>query len=446
MNKKKRNVLCKLALIMAMVMVFLTACGTNNSDTNTTAEGDVTEISFTWWGDTERHERYNAIVALFEAENPDVKVVTEPANWSDYWTRLSTQSAGGNAPTLFGMHPQYVSDYALRGALANLEEFVENGTIAVDKIETAVVDSGRVNGELLMVSQGVTFQGFLANRTLLEKHGATIPASDEDWTWEEFVQAARDYTESANATGVSAPFVADQTGTWLVFRYYARQLGGDVFTEDGQLGFEEERLVAYFEMWNELREMGAVPDQATVTEDEQRALEQKILANNGLGMQVWPANQLPLYQSVGGGSEYDMLRIPVTQGQVQRAEYIEGAYFAVSENATDAQKEAAARLIHFFVNTEEASDIFKMEQGVPANTVLAERVMTDLSEDDIKVVSYVSALMSIADTGVYPPLGAQEINTLFMNVGERVSHGLLTPQEAAAQFMNEANAILEREQ
>ena len=91
---------------------------------------------------------YNEICDRFEAENPNIKVMREPMSWSDYWTKMSTQVAGGNAPDMFGMHPQYAADYALRGALLEIQPYVDNGTIDLSKFSDAIIDSGKYKDKL----------------------------------------------------------------------------------------------------------------------------------------------------------------------------------------------------------------------------------------------------------------------------------------------------------
>jgi len=450
MTKKKRFLLGLAAFLFTLVLVACNGGDEATSQTDPTNGVDIpatdaqVEIRFTWWGDTERNERYQAIVDLFVAENPHITVITEPATWDDYWTRLSTQTAGGNAPTIFGMHPQFVSDYALRGALLDIESFVNSGVIDVSEIDQPVIDSGRVAGNLYQISQGVTFQGFVANISLLEEHGVTHPSRTEDWTWDDFVAQAEIFADSAAG---DAWFSMDQSGAWIGFRWFQRQVGGDIFTEDGELGVTEERLIEWFEMWNHLRDIGAIPDAATTTEDGQRPLEQRLLSTRGIAMQLFPANQLHLYQAQRADDDFDMLRIPTAgAANVSRAEFIEGAYFAIASTATHKQAEAAAALMSFWVNSEEAIDIFMLEQGVPANNRLSERIIPALGETQGMAIEFVNAIMPLADTAIAPPLGAGEINGIFALIAEQVNHGVSTPEEAAADFIRQASEVLSRDQ
>ena len=102
--------------------------------------GNVIEIRASWWGDTTRNEKYNEIIDRFEAENPDIKVVRESGSWNDYWDKLATQVAGGNAPDFISMHVQYVADYAGRGVLADLQPYIDSGILDTGKMEEGILD------------------------------------------------------------------------------------------------------------------------------------------------------------------------------------------------------------------------------------------------------------------------------------------------------------------
>lgn len=445
-------------LVLALVLSFI-ACGKNSSSSDVSKDStdnksvanedganeneEEIEIRFAWWGDTKRHEVYNEITDRFEAANPGIKVVREPGSWADYWDKLATQSAGGNAPDVFGMHPQYVSDYAMRNTLANLQTYVDNGIIDVSKIQESVVDSGKVGDDLLMISQGVTFTNLAANTTLAEKYGATLPAYNEDWTWNEYAEEAKKFADNVKAAGDSDIYFSnDLMQQYNTFRYMARQAGGDLYTVDGAIDFTEETVVEWFTFWNDLRKYGAVPDAATSSEDGGVALEQKVFTLGKSAITSIPANQLHLYQDQMVDSQLICLRNP-TGNKGERGEYIEGAHFAVSNTIDDAHKEAAAKLINFFVNTEESLELFKMEQGVPANTEMGEFIKPLLDETMTIEIDFVNATMEVAGQGTYAPKGATEIDTAFKEAAATVQFEQSTPEDAAKTFMAQAQSIID---
>lgn len=405
--------------------------------------GEDIEIRFAWWGDTARHEVYNTICDRFEEANPGIKVVREPNSWADYWDKLATQAAGGNAPDIFGMHPQYVSDYAGRNALAEIQTYVDEGLIDISKMSDSVVESGKVNGTLYMAAQGVTFTNQIVNTTLLEKYNGTVPELDSDFTWDEFKAQGQEVVAAAKAAGETIYWCNDYSGQYNTFRYMARQAGGDLYGEDGSLDFKKETVEEWFAYWKSLQDEGLVPDGATSTEDSSAALEQKIFTQGKVCFSSVPANQLHLYQQQMPDAVLSCARNPVGNDGA-RGEYIEGAHFAIASSSDDEKKRAAAKLMNFFVNTEESMELFKMEQGVPANNEMAEYIKGLLDETMTIEIDFVNAVMEVAGQGTYAPVGATEIDTAFKGAAEAVRFGELTPAQAAESFMAEAQAIIDK--
>ncbi len=404
--------------------------------------GDTVEIRFAWWGDTARNEVYSEICDRFEAANPGIKVVREPSSWNDYWDKLATQVAGDNAPDVFGMHVQYVSDYAGRDVLADIQPYVDNKIIDVSKMSEAVVNSGKYNGTFCMISQGVTFTNQLVNATLLEKYGIEVPKYDTDYTWDEYKALGVQLVSKAKEAGEEVYLCGDNSTQYTMFRYMARQAGNDLYTEDGQLNFTQDTVEQWFTYWKSLREEGLIPDAATSTEDASAPVEQKFFTKGAVAFACTPVNQLHLFQQQMPDFNLTLARNPIGNDGA-RGEYLEGAHFAVNSTSADEKKEAAAKLIDFFVNTKESMELFKMEQGVPVNSEMAEYIKTLLDETMTKEIDFVNATIPVAGEGTYAPVGATEINTAFSDAAAGVQFGEISPADAAAQFMEAAQSVLD---
>ena len=324
-----------LVLSCALTIGSIMGCGnTANTNTNTDSSGetssaeetqkdgenaseDVVEIRMSWWGDTTRNEKYNEICDRFEAENPDVKVIREFGSWNDYWDKLATQVAGGNAPDVISMHVQYVSDYAGRDVLADLQPYIDSGILDVSKMESGIVDGCKYNGTMCLVPMGITFTNMLVNQTLLEKYGIDVPTNTTDYTWNDLMAMGEKLKAAADAAGETAYITGDSSTVYTMFRYMARQSGGDLYTEDGKLGFEESTLVEWFSYWNEMREKGLIPDAASSTEDAAAPIEQRMFTMGNVGFICTPANQLYQFQEQMPDSvitlEENMLKVHIFQ-------------------------------------------------------------------------------------------------------------------------------------
>ena len=125
-----------------------------------------------------------------------------------------------------------------------------------------------------------------------------------------------------------------------------------------------------------------------------------------------------------------------------RGEYAEGAHFSINSSSSDEKKEAAAKLMNFWVNSESAMEIFQTDQGVPANSDMADYVKGLVDENQAKVIDYVVATMPVAYEASYAPVGATEVQAAFEDAANAVQFGQMTPQEGAKQFYEQAKSIL----
>ncbi|GIQ67004.1 hypothetical protein PACILC2_55720 [Paenibacillus cisolokensis] len=221
-------------LVFLSVLIGLPACSGGGTKTTPAGsaenpdQGEKIAISFAWWGDAKRHEKYNAIADMYEKEHPNVKIERQYGSFNDYWDKLATQTAGGNAPDVIGMHATYVADYAQRGALLELDPYLENKTIDLSDFPEAVREVGKVDGKTVMVAQGVTMTGWAYNAGTLDKLGVQAP--EFDWTWDDFHAKA---AEIQKAIGAS-----DDPDRWAVV-----DAGGDISGAAGVRAAARQRTV-----------------------------------------------------------------------------------------------------------------------------------------------------------------------------------------------------------
>ncbi|WP_054861652.1 extracellular solute-binding protein [Gracilibacillus sp. JCM 18860] len=435
-----------LFIMITFTFLLLLGCSSNNeeadkgeSDDDSTKSGEQIEISFSWWGDTGRHEKYNEIIDLFEEAYPNIKVDRQFGGWEDYWDRLTTQVSGGNAPDVVSMHQFYVSDYARRGALHVLNDKVENGELDLSDFPEAALDSGKVGEDIVMVAKGITMPGFVYNTAVFDDLGIDYPESD--WTWDDFVDKAYEIKEAMGGDGWA---VEDGSGGQLqpLFRYFARQSGQDLFTEDGKLGFDEQVLTDWWTMWDQMRQDGVIPDAATSNEYEGLPLEANMFATKKVALLGLPANQMYLYEEQMAEGEINIVRHPHIEGG-PNGEYIEGAYLSITEDSP--HKDAAAKFIEFFVSNDESVKIFKTEQGPPAGTKASNLVMEELTLPEQRAVEYIQTTVELAEPAAYAPEGGvNQVETLFSDNAEAIAFGQKSVEQAVADFLNEARSILEQ--
>ncbi|WP_083516860.1 ABC transporter substrate-binding protein [Alicyclobacillus shizuokensis] len=433
------------AFVVSMAAACLvSACGQgNNSGTDNAAGGASKEkvtIRFTWWGDPVRNKVYNGVISQFEKKYPNIDVKAEPTSWADYWTKLSTQIAGGNAPDVIGMHQFYVSDYAERGALLNLEPYVKSGVINLKDFPQAVTDSGKVNGSLDMIAQGVTMSGQIYNETLFKQLGVQPPTMN--WTWDDFINEATAVKKAFIAKGEGKDHwgADDESGAMEpVFEYFLRERGKDLFTTDGKLGFTKQDLEDWFAMWAKLRKDGVVPDAATEAQYTGVAPEQTLFAKGKVGITAIPANQLYLYQTAMPDAKVRLVGEPRMKNG-RNGEFVEGAYLAIPKSSQHPKE--AAEFINFFINDVGAGKIFKLEQGSPGSTKIDSVIKPLLSPPQQSEMDFISNRLKLASTAPKPPKGYNQIAADFTNAAQAVAYGKVSISQGAQQFFEQVNSLL----
>ncbi len=420
-----------LALLLTLVLLLPLCASALASGT--------TEIRAAWWGDTKRFDLYNSIVAEFTKANPDIKVVSEPVSWTDYWDKLSVQVAGGNAPDFIGMHPQYAADYIGRGMVEPLDQYIKDGIITTDGWAQGTLNTGVVNGVTYMIPMGVTFTSQFVNEGMFKDLGIDVPAFD--WTYDTVKEVGLKARAALDAAGkADAWLLSDMSTNINSFRYFVRQNGRELYDVNGDINFTAEDAEKWFAMWKDFRDTGIVPDAATATEYATATLEDSLFSRDMVMMTQVPINQLKLYRTTFPTKTVGAIRIPSLAGGAV-GEFPEGAHFAIYAKSSPEKKLAAAKLINFWLNTPEALGIFGLDQGVPGNLNLKDAYMSKLDESQLYILDFVNKLSEIATPTIYPSTGASEIDALFKSIGEAVQFDSKTPADAAKELYDQAVAI-----
>lgn len=174
---------------------------------------------------------HNAIIAAFEAENPDIQVQLEPVGSGDYYARILTQIAAGDPPDLLQIGDDAVPMFVDRGAFVSLEPYI-NGEFPLDTsiYLPGMLEPGNWNGEQYLLPKDYSPMAVYYNKNLFDAAG--VPYPQDGWTWEDFLSTAQALTvrdgDTTTQWGVQLP-AAWTTG----FEYWVAAAGGRLISEDG---------------------------------------------------------------------------------------------------------------------------------------------------------------------------------------------------------------------
>lgn len=183
-----------------------------------------TTISYAIW-DNNQLPVHEQIAAAFEAENPDVEVDIQVVPWGNYWDKLQTAVAGGEAYDVFWMNGPNLPVYAGNGVLMNLQE-----RVAADGVDTSVyprslVELYSLDGNLYGLPKDFDTIALFYNKDMFDAAGIDYPTAD--WTWDDLKAAAQTLTTDGNWGFAST--TADQAGYWN----FIYENGGQVVNEAG---------------------------------------------------------------------------------------------------------------------------------------------------------------------------------------------------------------------
>ncbi|WP_053202448.1 ABC transporter substrate-binding protein [Jiangella muralis] len=194
-------------------LAVLGGCNRSSAESNT-SDGEIAgEIRFSIWFGSGDIEMWEDVIAGFAAVHPDVSVKFEPLEYDQYYTKLNTQFASGNAPDVLGMQFQS-SIWGPSGLLAPLTEAVSGD---IGQVPASLTGYGRaaVDGTEEQFALPWRFVGhsLYGNLTALAEAGIERP---DTWSLDDLVAAAKKLTTD-DAFGLHVPGVSGETSIASTF-------------------------------------------------------------------------------------------------------------------------------------------------------------------------------------------------------------------------------------
>ncbi len=394
-------------------------------------------IRLMWWGNTNRNERTAKVIELFTAANPGVGLEGESAGWDDYWTRLATQTAGGNAPDVMQMDYRYIFEYARRGVLLPLDDAMAAGTLDLSGFSEDAIAGGKVDGKTYGISLGANSSTMMVSKAAFEEAGVALP--ERGMTWDDYAARAAELTEKAGKRGFYGS--SDGGGVEPTFECWLRQRGKALYDAEGKLGFDAGDATEWFAMWQGMRDSGAcVP--ADLQALDQLTIETSMVTLGHAAVAFNHTNQIVGFQAVNQ-SPLVMVPYPTAGANSKPGQYRKPSMFFSAYANTGVPVEAA-KFVSYFINDPAATEVLGVERGVPESAAVREALSNTLDELGKAQIEFIENLGDLAGPlPPPPPAGAGEIQFALKRINEEVGFG--TPPEAGAEtLVSEATAILAR--
>lgn len=386
-------------------------------------------LDLAFWGNDVRAELYNEAIDAFNEEYPNITVSPSFLDYPAFWEKRQTEAAGKNLPDVMQFDYSYLRQYSQNGLLLDLDPYLGE-IIQTDPLPQNILDVGVVNDVTTGIATSTNAWGIFTNPTLLGDVGVE---AWEGGAWEDYAEWMGEVTD---ASGGAIWGGTDYTGRIQNFEIQLRSEGSELFDEDGQPGFDEERLTDFWESGEAMREGSVVPQQTLEEVLPLSAFDTALAASEA----TW--------DNFGGGylgnlgeeyTELGLIAPPVTEEGAKDLYLKPSMLHSIAANTE--HPEAAATLVDFLINSPESGEIFGTNRGLPASeTALAAAELDPLSE---QVKEYEASIADrLGDAPPVPIVGYGSLEEKFRQLGTELNFGTLTVDDAVSQFFAEMDVIL----
>jgi multiple sugar transport system substrate-binding protein len=420
---RKSRVVVTAVAAAASLALLLGGC----SPSGGAAAQDVT-LNFTWWGNEERAGWMEDAIAIFEKDNPTITVNGSFADYDGYWQKRTTEAAGGGLPDVMLFDYSLLNDYGTRGLLLDLQG--DKSELDVSKLPEQLLSAGKINDKLVAVTTGTNIFSVITNPALAAAANQTLPADPSGWDWDQFNQFISSVTAATDKFGGD-----DYAGQMPVLELQLRQEGGNLFTEDGKLGFDRDRLR---EFWNSTKALRDAHDVDLPADAEQVAPLTPTSA--GLSASLFGYNStLPNYLT---NAKVDALSLtpPPTSDPKNSGLYLHPS-LQLAASAKTAHSAQATKFINFMINDPRVAEIFGTSLGLPASSTQLDALT--LTGANAQIADYQKQMEPfLGETPPPSPKGSGSLQTNFLRVFGDILYGKISVDDGVEQWFTEAETTL----
>ncbi|MEK5060847.1 sugar ABC transporter substrate-binding protein [Paenibacillus sp. FSL H7-0326] len=247
-----------LALMIAMMMLIVTACGGNSGSDAETVDADAKDTVTVWTYPVHGtyEDELKELIADFNQGHPHITVEYEMLTWAEGPKKFDVALNAGNPPDLYF--------HSVDGAYVKTGLALELDSYLTDEIKNDYVPGTLELGQIQGKQYGLPLYQFQwawgGNKRILEEAGIDWKQiQQEGWTWSEFNDAAAKLTGTAPDGTTQYALVTD--GTSLDFIEMLTRNNGmpDVLNASGEFQWNDHRILDTLTFIDNLIDQGYMP-------------------------------------------------------------------------------------------------------------------------------------------------------------------------------------------
>jgi len=346
----------KLLFVIVVASMLLAACG------GAPAADKATEVTFMMWGAPEELAVWQAVVDDFHTANPSITVKVDVSDWDSYWTKLNTLIAGGTPPDVFAMDAPLFLDWQSRGALLNLQPYIDKTPGFLDGFYPQTLTAYKTADGYYGLPRDFQSIVLFYNKDMFDAANLAYPTAD--WTYDDLLTAAKALTLDKDGDGKTDQFGL-WTDTWDMELFWSEAIwayGGEIISGDhtrtliGEGGARD--AWAYIDS---LYKAGVMPSPTTAGEYGDDLFQSNMSAMTTIGHWAVPGY-------VQAGLNFDV--VPMPAGPSGKATSVNSAGFVVSKASKNA--DAAFEFIKFALGEAGQKRLAELGFAIPVLKSVAE--------------------------------------------------------------------------
>ena len=426
-RSRGRKAVTAAALAMTGALAF-SACATEPGAEN----GPVT-LDLAFWGNDVRAEMYAEAIAAFNEEYPDITVNVSFLGFPEFWEKRQIEATSGGLPDVMQFDYSYMRQYSENGLLLDLDPFLGE-QIDTEPLSEQILGIGVLDDTTYGIATSTNAWAMFQNPALLEQVGAD--PYEGGTSWEDYTDYAGDVSEQAAAAGLAVWGGTDYTGRIQNFELQLRSEGSYLFSDEGEPGFDEDRLAEFWEEGLAWNDGVGIPGQR-LEEIYPVSGFDAALSTSELTWDNFGAGYLG---NLGEGYTELLFTEPPVTVEGAKDLYLKPSMLHVIASTTEHPEEAAL-LVNFLVNSPKTGEAFGTNRGLPASETQLEGVQLDGLDAQIR--DYEESIADrLGDAPPVPIVGSGSIEEKFRQLGTDLRLGVVTVDDAVDQFFAELDVIL----
>ncbi len=374
------------------------------------------------------------VLKAYEAKNPNVEIIPEFSNFRSFTDKLATEAAGGNAPDMFSVNVDLLAEYAARGVLTPLTDWIPD-PLDISAYQAGSIFGATYNDQLYAMPNDAIAPAILYTPNRFEELGVAVPP--DMFTWEELHETA---VALSKAAGRGFWGMEDGGGNYVPCDIFLRAKGKSMFTPEHTLGFEAEDMATWFQYWEDMRKAGGAPPADVQAQAGDNSASLGIVRGRSAMLIQMTDSYVGIGSLIEEPLDLHMLPNGHEGGEMKQHHYdYAGNSTGIWSGAKD--KDLCVDIIRFMHFDPEGVELYYQGSGmIPASTAGLEKFGATGNREEKKLVAYLAKLREDPAPSRRPGVGG--LGGMFRRANEAVAFGDVTPLQAAEAFIAEAEEKL----